>query len=109
VEVDEAIDADAWRISIDMPSCYISVQIDGTRQFEQLLEFLRRADRDPPVGPLGEFRVGRPWTTWVWDDETAGRLYIWLNRSGKHSMRAELDARQVECIRAALAEATRPG
>ena len=108
VEVDEAIEADVWKLSIDMPACHISVQIDGSGQLDQLLEFLRRVDHGHPLGPFGEFRVGPPWTTWVWDDETSGRLFIWLNRASKHSMRAVLDGPQVDCIRSALAEATRP-
>lgn len=109
VEVDEAIEADVWRLSIDIPDFYVSVQIDGRKKLNELLEFLRQADLDRPLGPFGEFTLGRPWTIWVWDDETPSRLFIWLNRSGKNSMRAVLGRRQVNCIRSALAEATTPG
>jgi len=109
VEVDEAIEADVWKLSIDMPACYISVQIEGSNELEQLLEFLRRPDPAHPLGAFGEFRIPRSSTILVWDDETSGRLFLWLNRTGKNSMRAEFDQKQVDCIRSALAEATRSG
>lgn len=109
VEIDEAIEADIFRLSIDMPALYISLQIDGGGELQQLIAFLRMGDSRHPLAPLGEFRLGRPSTTWVWDDETLGRLFLWLNRGGKNSMCAELHQKQVECIRSALAEATRPG
>lgn len=107
VEVDEAIEAEAWRLSIDTPACHISVQIDGSQQLDQLLEFLRRASNDHALAHSGEFRRGPPWTTWVWDDEGQWRLFIWLNRSGKNSMRTVLDDKQIGCVRSALAEAAR--
>lgn len=107
VEVDEATEADAWKLSIDTPACHISIQIDGSQQLDQFLEFLRRADNGHEFAHSGEFRVGPPWMTWVWDDEGQGRLFIWLNRSGKHSMRTVLDHNQIGCIRSALAEAAR--
>jgi hypothetical protein len=109
VEVDEAIDSETWKLSIDMPVCYVSVQIEGSKELGQLLDFLRRADADHPLGAFGEFRIPRSSAILVWDDETSGRLFIWLNRSGKHSIRAELGRQQVDCIRSALADATRPG
>lgn len=108
VEVDGATDADLWRLSIDLPACYISMQIDGTDQLHQLIEFLRKADHNHPLGPIGEFRMGRSRSVWVWDDETSGRLFVWVNRSGKHSMRAELGPEQIDCVRLALVEATKP-
>lgn len=108
VEVDEALEADVWKLSIDMPACYISLQIEGSTDVELLLEFLRRVDPKHPLGPFGEFRVPGSSTIWVWDDETSGRLFLWLNRTGKHSIRAELGRQQIECICSALAEATRP-
>ena len=109
VEIDEAIEADAWKVSIGTPDCYISVQIVGSKELNRLLEFLRRADPNHPLGAFGEFRIPRSSTIWVWDDETSGRLFLWLNRAGKHSIRAELDRQQIDCIRSALAEATKPG
>jgi hypothetical protein len=109
VEVDEAIEAEAWKLSIDTPVCYVSVQIDGRKELDELLTFLRRADQDHPLGQFGELNIGPPWITWVWDDETSGRLFIWLNRASKHSMRVQLGQQQVNCIRSALAEATKTG
>jgi hypothetical protein len=108
VEVDEAIDADVWKLSIDTPAYYIAVQIEGKKELDQLLEFLSRADSGHPLGAIGEFPTRRSAAIWVWDDETPPRLFVWLNRMGKHSMRAELSRKQVGCIRSALAEATRP-
>jgi len=108
VEVDEAIDADVWKLSIDMPACYISVQIEGGKELNQLLEFLRRANPNHPLGAFGEFRMPRSSIIWTWDDETSGRLFVWLNRTGKHSIRTELRPQQIDCIRSALDEATRP-
>jgi hypothetical protein len=108
VEVDEAIENDVWRLSIDMPACYISIQIDSREQLTKLLKFLDMVVPTYPLPPSGEFQMGRPVATWVWDDETSGRLFLWLNRTGKHSIRAELDRQQAACIRAALVEATRP-
>jgi len=108
VEVDEAIEVDVWKLSIDMPACYISVQIEGRNQLEQLLAFLQRADAAHSLGAIGEFRIPRSSAILVWDDETSGRLFLWLGRTGKNSMRAELGPNQIDCIRSALAEATRP-
>jgi hypothetical protein len=107
VEVDEAIEAEVWRLSIDMPGCYISVQIDGTKQLGELVEFLRRADQSHSVGPVGELEFGQPQASWVWDDETPRRLFIWLNRADTSSMRATLNPQQVNCIRSALTEAAK--
>jgi hypothetical protein len=109
VEVDEAIETDAWKLSIDMPVCHISLQIEGKDELEELLEFLRRADPAHPLEPFGEFRIPRSSTILVWDDEAPGRLFIWLSRTGKNSIRAELSQHQIGCIRSALTEATRPG
>jgi hypothetical protein len=108
VEVDEAIEADVWKLSIDMPACYISVQIEGSNEVKKLLEFLHRADTTHPRGAVGEFRIPRSSTLLVWDDETSGRLFLWLNRSGKNSIRAEFGQQQIDCICSALAEATSP-
>jgi hypothetical protein len=44
VEVDEAVETDAWRLSIDMPACYISVDIDDRKQLTTLIAFLGMAD-----------------------------------------------------------------
>ena len=107
VEVDEAIEAKAFKLSIDMPRCHVSIQIDGVGQLEKLIAFLRVGE--PALGAFGEFRIGRPVAIWVWDDETPGRLFIWLNRSGKNSIRVELTQNQVGCIRLALTEATKAG
>jgi hypothetical protein len=84
-------------------------KLDTGAELNRLLEFLRRADPNHPLGAFGEFRIPRSSTIWVWDDETSGRLFLWLNRAGKHSIRAELDRQQIDCIRSALAEATKPG
>src|SRR5207247_7657801 len=109
VEVDEATENNVWKLSIDMPACYISIQIDSSEQLTKLLKFLDMAVPTYPLPPSGEFQMGRPVATWVWDDETSGRLFLWLNRTGKHSIRAELDRQQVACIRAALLAAKRTG
>jgi hypothetical protein len=100
VEIDEAIEADVWKLSINVPGCYISVELDGDIQRDELTRFLSGAN-------TGEFRLGPPWTTWVWDDETPGRLFVWVNRASKHAMCAELSPEQVDCVRSALAEATK--
>lgn len=109
VEVDEAIEADVWKLSIDMPACYISVQIEGSSELERLLEFLGRANPAHPLGAFGEFRIQRSSTLLMWDDETPGRLFLRLGGTKKNSMRAELGQQQIACIRSALAEATRLG
>lgn len=105
VELDEAIEADVWRLSIDTPGCYVSFQIDGRKELAELVEFLGRADQPDSLGQTGELGLGRPETSWVWDDETPQRLFIWLNRADPSSMRATLNPQQVNCIRAALTEA----
>jgi hypothetical protein len=105
VEVDEAIEADVWRLLIDMPGCYVSFQIEGRKQLAELVEFLGRADQPDSLGQIGELGFGRPETSWVWDDETPRRLFIWLNRADPSSMRATLNPQQVNCIRLALTEA----
>lgn len=105
VEVDEAIEADVWKLSIDTPACYVSVQIEGRVELAKLEAFLRRADSAHPLGALREYRIPRSSTVFVWDDETSGRLFLWLGRAGKNSIRAELGQQQAECIRSALAEA----
>jgi hypothetical protein len=109
VEVDEAMETDAWELSVDMPACYVRTRIDGERQLKGLLEFLGMSAPRHPVGPVGEFRLGRTGTCWVWDAETPGRLFLWVNRAAKHSVRVELSGPQVQCIRAALADATTTG
>lgn len=107
VEVDEAIEADVWRLSIDTPDCHASVQIDGRKQLGELLEFLGRSDQPHSVGPVTELELGQPQISWVWDDETPGRLFLWLNRTDMNSMRTVLDRQQVTCIRSALMEAAK--
>ncbi len=107
VEVDEAIEDDLRRLSIDIPACCVSVQIEGSKELQRFLEFLHRADAGYPFAGSGEFRMLRSSTLWVWDDETPGRLFLWLDKEKKHSIRAELGRQQVNCIRSALAEAAR--
>lgn len=107
VEIDEAIEADVWRLSIDMRGCDVSVQIDGRKQLADLLEFLGRTDTPHLPGPVGELEFGHPLTSWVWDDETPRRLFVWLNRADASSMRLVLDPQQVGCIRSALLEAAK--
>jgi hypothetical protein len=105
VEVDEAIEAEVWRLSIDMPSCYISVQIDGKKQLGELLEFLHQPDQPDSPAQVAEFELGHPESLWVWDDEKPRRLFVWLNRGATNAMRAVLDPQQVNCIRSALTDA----
>src|SRR3712207_1216216 len=58
VEVDESMEGEeGWQLSIDSPTVYLTVRLDGTYQLDQLLSFLHP---DGECAECKDFVLGMP-------------------------------------------------
>jgi hypothetical protein len=104
IQVDEALDADTWRLVIESAAAYLEVQLDGMQQLRRLVDFLRRVG-EPAGLAQDEIRIGRAGPVFGWDLEAPRRLYVWINRGGKNSAQVTLTEEQAQAVAGALQEA----
>src|SRR5437868_5476042 len=73
IEVDEALNADAWQLNVNAPRVYLSLPVGSVDELRRLKDFLRTAK-----GVVGstEFSIGCDCVQLIKDDEYADRYFL---------------------------------
>jgi hypothetical protein len=99
IEVDEAIEANIWQVTINLPLVYLSVRLSSLVPLKKTFKLLAGEAPATDEVELGDsVHVVR-------DDESANRFFVWLNRGQPQSIQVVLENEVVADVCSAMQDA----